>query len=41
MADPTYRAAQPGEFFCPSEGKWYVIALRFRHNIDPGVSTVE
>ncbi|KAF2631682.1 hypothetical protein BU25DRAFT_479271 [Macroventuria anomochaeta] len=24
MADPTYRAAQPGEFFCPAGGKWYV-----------------
>ncbi|KAJ4991379.1 hypothetical protein SVAN01_03026 [Stagonosporopsis vannaccii] len=24
MADPSYRAAQPGEFFCPAGGKWYV-----------------
>ncbi|KAF3050988.1 hypothetical protein E8E11_011013 [Didymella keratinophila] len=24
MADPTYRAAQPGEFFCPAGGKWYM-----------------
>ncbi|KAJ8115772.1 hypothetical protein OPT61_g2665 [Boeremia exigua] len=23
MADPTYRAAQPGEFFCPIGGRWY------------------
>lgn len=24
MADPTYIAAEPGEFFCPAGGIWYV-----------------
>lgn len=24
MANPTYRAAQPGEFFCPTGRTWYV-----------------
>ncbi|KAH6643814.1 hypothetical protein C7974DRAFT_7055 [Boeremia exigua] len=24
MADPSYRAAQPGEFFCPAGGTWYM-----------------
>jgi hypothetical protein len=22
MADPTYTAAKPGDFFCPSGGTW-------------------
>lgn len=30
MADPTYRAAQPGEFFCPAGGKWYVAKDPFK-----------
>ncbi|KAF1361712.1 hypothetical protein EJ07DRAFT_153929 [Lizonia empirigonia] len=33
MADPSYRAAQPGEFFCPAGGKWYVTAFHFRNGI--------
>lgn len=32
MADPSYRAAQPGEFFCPAGGTWYVTKHQPRAN---------